>query len=195
MSLLRASLGDGRERTLLADPIANGLITLPNNHSYIHKGGHFKLDHSDVLAATGDKVQIVVTTPQDNPQFRAEDTLYHMVYKFWFSQPCKFSAIEGGSIAAGGTVRLPTNNLRRSAYAQTTELIFTTSSGGITYSGGTVIAGPYYMGNRSDAAAFRDDDENILDANMNYLFELEQLANGANYCGIELAWYEYVPEL
>ena len=195
MSLLRASLGDGRERTLLADPIANGLITLPNNHSYIHKGGHFKHDISDVLSATGDKIQLVVTTPQDNPQFRAEDTLYHVVFKFWHSQPCKFSVIEGGAITSGGTVRLPLNNMRRAHLADTTELILTTGSGTIVYSGGTVIEGPYYMGNRSDATAFRDDDEFILDANMNYLFELEQLANGSNYCGIEIAWYEYVPEL
>jgi hypothetical protein len=194
MGRLLGSLGDGRERTALIDPIANGIITLPNNHSYIHKGGHFKKDHSDVLASTGDKIQIVCTTPQDNPQFRAEDTLYHMVFKFWHSQPCKFSIIEGGSVTSGGTVTLPMNNMRRSNWADATELIFKTGSN-IVYSGGTVIEGPYYMGNRSDASSFRDDDELILDANMNYLFELEQLANGANYAGIELAWYEYVPEL
>lgn len=194
MGRLLGSLGDGRERTALIDPIANGIITLPNNHSYIHKGGHFKKDHSDVLSATGDKIQIVCTTPQDNPEFRAEDTLYHMVFKFWHSQPCKFSIIEGGSVTSGGTVTLPLNNMRRSVWADTTELIFRTGSN-IVYSGGTVIEGPYYIGNRSDAAAFRDDDELILDANINYLFELEQLANGANYCGVELAWYEYVPEL
>lgn len=195
MGRLVGSLGDGRERTLLVDPIANGLVTLPNNHSYIHKGGHFKKDISDVLSATGDKLQIVCTSPNDNPQFRAEDTLYHMVYRFWHSQPCKFSVVEGGSISSGGTVTDPKNNMRRSNYAHTTELVFTTGSGTIVYSGGSIFEGPYYMGNRSDASAFRDDDEFILDANTNYLFELEQLANGSNYAGIELSWYEYVPEL
>lgn len=192
MTLMQGSIGDGRERTALIDPIANGIITLPNNHSYIHKGGHFKIGVSDELALTNDYIRLAITTPQDNPQYRAEDTLYHMVFRYWHNQPCSWQVIEGGS-PTGGVVVTPTNNLRRSAWAQTTELTFLSQP--TAWTGGSIIQGPHYLGSRSDSSANRDDDEYILDANINYLFQLTQLANGANYCGLEVAWYEYVPEL
>jgi hypothetical protein len=201
MTLMRASLGDGRERTLLADPVANALITLPNNHSYIHKGQHFKVSFSDEMTDTGDKVSIAVGTPGWVPVGNATyDTLYHMVWRAWFSGPVSFGIYEDCTSVSGGTVQTPMNNNRvQTSHNYTTDL--SVQHGSLTRTGGTLIMPLSYIGITQGSASVkaegfgsRDDDEILLKPESLYVFELTNVENVDHYAGIELAWYEYVPE-
>jgi len=203
MALLKASLGDGRERTLLADPVANALITLPNNHSYIHKGQHFKAGISDRLAEVGDKITLAVSTPGWVPVGNAHyDTVYHMVWRVWGNSEMSFGIYEDAAVS-GGTTRTPMNNDRTGAHTYSTDLVVRT---GITRTGGDLVLPLYYSGvvggpGGKEVQGFsnRDDDEILLKPASSTVFELVNLASpfsgGLVNCGIEVAWYEYVPEM
>jgi len=200
MSLLRASLGDGRERTLLADPVANALITLPNNHSYIHKGQHFKAGFSDLLEDEDQKLSIAVGVPGWVPTVHeGHDTAYHMVWRFWASGPVSFGIYEDVTSVSGGTVQAAMNNSRLD-HGYTTDLVI--QHGALTRTGGTPLLPVYYHGPAQGAASVkaqsfssRDDDEILLKPGSLYVFEMVSLDGIDNYAGIELAWYEYVPEM
>ena len=199
MSLMRASLGDGRERTLMADPIANALITLPNNHSYIHKGQHFKIGISDLYEDTGQKLSLSVATPGWIPTSSQHDTVYHMVWRHWSFGPVSFGIYEDCSSVSGGSVLTPMNNNRTSLHEYTTDL--TVTGGELTRTGGSLILPLYYSGAAQGGASVtaqgfgsRDDDEILLKAASLYVFEMIALDSVDHYAGLELGWYEYVPE-
>lgn len=199
MSVIKASLGDGRECTLLADPVANALITLPNNHSYIHKGQHFKMQYSDLMTDVGQKISIAVGTPGWVLDRRDDyGEIYHMVFRSWAAGPVSFGIYEDVTSVSGGTIRTPMNNSRISDY--TTEL--TVQTGPLVRTGGNLLMPLAYGGTAAGAAGkdlsgfdSRDDDELLLKPESLYVFELTSLNALDFYAGVEIAWYEYIPEL
>ncbi len=201
MSILKASLGDGRERALLADPIANALITLPNNHSYIHKGQHFKAGASDEMLNAGQKLSISVATPGWVPVGNdSHDTAYHMVFRSWAHGPVSFGIYEDVTVISGGTVQTPMNNSRLSDHGYSTDLTIT--AGALTRTGGNLLLPLYYTGTATGGSSTklsgfdsRDDDEILLKPESITVFELTSLDNIDFYAGVEIAWYEYVPEM
>ena len=181
---------DDTDQPVRIDKVTNSLQTIDYSHHEIHDGNYYLATTYDDSAATGEKVNIVFTTPA-SPKC-------HMLSLWSSGGAAIFRIYEAAVVTANnGTNALPIYNKNRNSTNTsgcldnaTVNAVGKYSTGTTITNTGTTIILEYSGVGKTVNGMGRSDSEFILKPSTKYAFEVEAIGNGIAIA-LLLDWYEH----